>query len=176
MLLIKKHPPKWGGKGKRKMKKQVKTILKNKNYLLGINQDNEKVWLQEATFDCDWYWGIGYIEIYNSSFTDINTHSHFNYLFLNDNIHKGYIHYFKDSTLNDNEIWLLLEYMKTLYTIRTYADTLTRGGSHITSNPLNDIIKNNDELERINKVLIPTILQNVHNLLTLKGVKNNVRK
>ena len=58
-----------------------------------------------------------------------------------------------------------MEIMRTLYTLREYSDTLHRGGSHYTSNPCKDIIKNEDEYKRINEVLIPSLLKEVYKLL-----------
>ena len=43
------------------MKKEIKKIFNKKNYLLGINKEGHKVCLEERAFDCDWYWGIGYV-------------------------------------------------------------------------------------------------------------------
>lgn len=51
-------------------------------YLIGINEYDEKVFLEEPSWDCGWYWGFGYLETYtnNRQITrsrDICSHSHF---------------------------------------------------------------------------------------------------
>ena len=51
-------------------------------YLIGINSEGEKVFLEQASWDCGWYWGFGYLETYtnNRQITrskDISSHSHF---------------------------------------------------------------------------------------------------
>jgi hypothetical protein len=51
-------------------------------YLIGINTQGEKVFLEHPSWDCGWYWGFGYLETYtnNRQITrskDISGHSHF---------------------------------------------------------------------------------------------------
>ena len=44
-----------------------------KYYLLGKRkEDNRKVWLEEGSWDCDWYWGLGYVEIFSYKYKDID--------------------------------------------------------------------------------------------------------
>ena len=141
-------------------------------YLLGKDKKGTLYWLQEAKWDCDWYWGLGYVQTYTNNknpnkSTDINSHQHFNYLFFNGPSHgfDNFKKYFIETPFNDSEIWKIMEIMRTLYTLREYSDTLHRGGSHYTSNPCKDIIKNEDEYKRINEVLIPSLLKEVYKLL-----------
>ena len=51
------------------MEKQKITKFGDDYYLLGINQENEKVWLEKPSWDCDWYWGFGYVEIFNQNYS-----------------------------------------------------------------------------------------------------------
>lgn len=44
-------------------KKVSKAFGKN-IYLLGQGEDGVNYWLEESTFDCGWYWSLGYIESY----------------------------------------------------------------------------------------------------------------
>lgn len=149
------------------MKKEIRTKFNKKYYLLGKDHENHKVWLEEGHFDCDWYWGIGYVETFNHNYTDIVSHTHFDSLFFNQSL--GYLDafkaYFIDTPLSKDEIWKLLELMQTLYTMRKYSDILHTGGAHITTNTLKDLIKNDDEYKRINKVVIPQVLKEVYKLL-----------
>lgn len=154
------------------MKKRKTHAFGKDIYLLGKDKEGILYWLGEARWDCDWYWGLGYVETYtnnkNPSISrDINTHQHFDRLFLNgpscsfDN----FKNYFIETPFNDSEIWKIMEIMKTLYTLREYSDTLNRGGSHYTSNPCKDIIKNDDEYNRINKVVIPALNKELYKIL-----------
>lgn len=145
------------------MKKQFNA---SKGYLLGIDQDGNKVYLQKPSWDCDWYWGFGYVQSYRPHTSSMEGHTHFDSLFLTKDLHNSYLNYFTDLTLDKNEIWTLLELMKTFYTLREYSDTINRGGSHITSNPLKDLIKNDEQYNHINKVVLPELYKEIHKLLT----------
>lgn len=65
------------------MEKQKITKFGDDYYLLGINQNNEKVWLKQPSWDCDWYWGLGYVQTFEENYSDIDMHTHFNILFFN---------------------------------------------------------------------------------------------
>ena len=147
------------------MKKQVKKVFGKKYYLLGINNEGEKEWLEEGHFDCGWYWGAGYVEVFNKRYTDIKAHTHFDSLFFNKT--KNCYDAFKEhyNSIPNYDVWKLLELMKSIYTLREYSDFLYTCGSHITSNPCKDIIENEKEYKRINEVLIPSLLKEVYKIL-----------
>lgn len=148
------------------MKKEIKKVFGHNYYLLGKRkEDGQKVWLEEGHFDCGWYYGLGYVEIFNKNYTDIEEHTHFDCLFLTNKIYDSFVDYFQETTLNDKEIWKLLENMKALYTIRDYSDLLHLGGAHITQNDNKEIIKNDAEYKRINDVVIPTLLNEVYKIV-----------
>lgn len=63
------------------MKKQITHAFNKQIYLLGKNKHNKLVWLEEPSWDCDWYWGFGYMETYTnntnpSKARDISSHTH----------------------------------------------------------------------------------------------------
>lgn len=152
------------------MKKQVIEKFGKKYYLLGVRkEDNKKIWLEQASFDCKWYWGIGYIEAFNRRYTDIDAHTHFDCLFLKEKIYDGFKNYFKETTLADNEIWQLLELMQTIYQLRNFSDTIYQNGSHITSNNTEKEIFNKDiykkMYDKINNEDIPRLLEEVYKML-----------
>lgn len=157
------------------MKKQVITWHGKKYYLLGADQRGIKYYLEEASWDCNWYWSIGYVETFTNNNNpalsrDIASHEHFDGIVFNDkytNLHKAFTarfvkHVFKD----DKELWTLLELMRSLYHLRAYSDFLYRRGSHMSANPYFNVIKNEEEYERINKKLIPLLLNHLYDLLT----------
>lgn len=152
------------------MKKQTIEKFGKKYYLLGVRkEDNEKVWLEEGHFDCDWYWGVGYVEVFNHNYTDISEHTHFDSLFLTTDLYDGFKDYFKEVTLTDNEIWQLLELMETIYQLRNTSDTIYQKGSYITSNNTekdifdDDVYKN--MYDKINDEDIPKLLEEVYKML-----------
>lgn len=153
---MKKHNFNWNGK---------------KYFLLGT-KDNIKYYLQSASFDCGWYWGGGYIETFTNNHCprlskDIASHQHFDGLFFDKN-KNGYDMFkdFFDATPFDNsEIWKITELMKSFYIVRHYSDTIYRGGAHYIPNPVAKTIKNNTEYERINKTVIPAIMESLYKIL-----------
>lgn len=156
------------------MKKEIKEIF-GKRFLLGI-KDNEKYYLVAPHWDCDWYWGCGYIQTYNKRKSDIDMHQHFDSLFFNKNKngYDAFIEFFDDITIDKKEVWILIELMKTVYVLKETAEVLGRGGSHYTTNPCKDIIINTVEVERINKVVLPRLFEEVEKLLTIEKEEKEV--
>lgn len=158
------------------MKKFAFNNFGHKYYLLGTDKEGIKYFLEEARWDCDWYWGGGYVESFTnnrnpSCSRDINFHSHFDSMFLNGN--KNGFDMFKDffaeTPFKDGEIWKICELMKSFYVAREYSDMIYRGGAYYTSNPAKETIMNKDEYTRINKVVIPTIMTELYKILEDKG-------
>lgn len=143
------------------MKKQ---IINSTYFLLGTNKDGEKVYLKKATFDCNWYWGIGYINTFNHNYTDITSHFHFD---TSISTWDEFNDYFDETVLTQSEIWQLLELMNTLYTLRKMSDTIYQGGSHYTTNDVEkELFKEyQSTYDKINNETIPTLLDEVYKLL-----------
>jgi hypothetical protein len=157
------------------MPKETDKAFKKNVYLLGTDSNGVKYWLEEATWDCSWYWGLGYVETYKgkpSRCQDIESHQHFNQLWLSS--HDGkFLHCLSNwegfqSTLTDREEWQLAELMATAYTLREAAEVFGRGGSHYCK-PDAEIrgkVKKPDWVTEINEVMIPAIMAQVYALLT----------
>lgn len=142
-------------------------------HYIGTDSEGTHYWLQEATFDCGWYWGLGYVETFtnnsNSAMSrDISSHSHFDYMLseAKGNWYDAFKSIFVDSGLSNDQIWKLLELMRSAYIAREYADMLHIGGANYTRNPAREVVQADmSEYERINKEIIPAIMQKVYNLL-----------
>jgi hypothetical protein len=88
----------------------------NKNvYLIGVNDNNEYIWLEEPSWDCNWYWGFGYLKVYTNNkrphlSKDIKTHSHFTDFDNNTSLNE----YFKLSkcVLSENDLFELKKLMQ----------------------------------------------------------------
>ena len=120
--------------------------------------DGEKVWLPPPSWDCGWYWGYGYIQ---------NRHLHTNFKWLdpNNNLHDAIQKRFNGTfTLQGSKLWTFCELMATFYSLKEIAEVYGRGGSYYTSNPLADIIKNHEEVKRINETLLPKIFIEIDKL------------
>lgn len=145
------------------LKKEVKERF-GTHYLLGKDGTGKKHYLKKASWDCGWYWGFGYIHTFERY--DIGCHYHFDSLEKNGNIYDNFKKTFVDSVLTDSELWKLCELMKTFYNLKTAAEVLGRGGSHYTTNPCAELIKNADEVKRINEIVLPTIFDEIYALLS----------
>lgn len=166
------------------MKKEKNFAFGKNIYLLGEDKDGVRYWLEEASWDCGWYWGFGYIETYTNNKNpgqsrDIDSHQHFDGLFLKENIFDSFKNFFVKTPLNDKEIWELLGYMQEFYILRKYADFL-HSGNGITSRAKNTKEEENEkdnktEYDRINKNLLPKLFEKIYKLLTIeaepKGIK-----
>jgi hypothetical protein len=92
--------------------------------LLGIDLDNEKIYLTKHTWDCDWYWGMGYLG-------NNNMHYHFEeYL---DGKHFNISDVFRLTIITQNDWYKILEYFKQAYALKEAYEVYYRGGAHITS-------------------------------------------
>mgnify|MGYP000885812077 CR=1 FL=1 len=143
------------------------------HYFLGIDQDNKKVYLQKASWDCGWYWGFGYLRTFTNNNNpevsrDISSHTHFDSEIINGKSHafNNFKNYFKRTPLTDNEIWQLCDYMSTFYNLKKSAEIFGRGYSHYTEKAKLDIIKNNEITNKINKEMLPALFEKIEELLT----------
>lgn len=155
------------------MKKQVKTLFKKKCYLLGKDKDGINYWLEEPSWDCDWYWSLGYIETYTNNrcpekSRGIQSHRHFDSLFLsgpNDGI-SMFNNFFKETTLTEEEIYLFIDYMLSAYVLKHTSDLLHQGCSWITERAKLKKIEQPEMYEKINKEMLPTIFKGIDKLLS----------
>ena len=141
-------------------------------YYLGQDNNGQNYYLESARFDCGWYWGIGYIESFSNNRNpaksrDISSHEHFDSKIL-DRKGIGFDNFkqiFPQNPFTDSEIWKICELMKSAYIARNYSDMLYRGGAHYTNNPAKEIIQNETEYDRINKVVLPAIMDELYKIL-----------
>jgi hypothetical protein len=114
--------------------------------------DDRVVYLRKPCWDCDWYWGFGYLGNYNC-------HYHIDGLDKNKNLYDAIKEHFGDSLTikDDKKLWLFCELISTFYSLKETAEVLGRGGSNYGENPLADIIKNKTEVDRINNEIMPKI-------------------
>ena len=137
----------------------MKTLLNYPKVYLGT-VNNEKIYLSAPSWDCGWYWGFGYLG-------NKNCHYHVDGLSKNCNLFDGFKNHFGESFIinNDKDIWTLAELFQTFYALKQASEVLGRGGSHYTTNPCSEIIKNSDEVKRINEVVMPKIFEEIYKIL-----------
>lgn len=156
------------------MKKQTTNAFRKKVYLLGADENGTKYWLEAPSWDFDWYWAFGYIETYSNNncpekSRDINSHQHFDDLFLNNtkvSAFDAFKTFFKETTLNDNEIWTLIDYMSSFYTLKEAAATLGIGYSCITEKAKLEETKNVEMAKEINEKILPAIFKQIDIMLS----------
>ena len=125
--------------------------------------DGENIYLSAPSWDCEWYWGFGYLG-------NARCHYHLDGIGKNENIN------FRDALLKhfdgDNHIfqhdsltWTFCELVLTAYSLKQGAELYGRGGSHMTTNPLSEMIQNHDEVKRINTQLLPAIFKQIDSVI-----------
>jgi hypothetical protein len=138
------------------------------NHYLGKRKDSRhSVRIIAPKWQCEWYWSFGWLETSNEHYhldgyqngRNINMYDalKFDYV-LNENI--------------DKNLYLFCELSLTAYSLKKTAEVLGRGGSHMCTNPLSELIKNSKEVDRINKIILPAVFNKL-NLLIL-GKLNEV--
>lgn len=142
-------------------------------YFLGEDEDGTRLWLEAASWDCDWYWGFGYVQGYLNG--RHQSHQHFDGVWFKQSDGRKYYHRLSDlpgftSVLTESEEWTLAELMRTFYTLKEMAEVHHLGSSHFTTNPIAHLLKDADRAEHINKVLMPALFAEVYKLLTPKAV------
>lgn len=143
------------------------------HYLLGITKEGQYLWLEKESWDCNWYWGFGYLHTFTNNTNperakDISMHTHFDCMFLKgpDCCKDMFINYFKETVLTDNEIWTLCDLMMTYYTLKKSAELFRHGYSYCTEKAKIDKLKSPMTEDLINKVLLPEVFKKIEQLLT----------
>ena len=139
---------------------------------IGKNND-EKIYLSAPSWDCNWYWGFGYLGNKNCHYHIDGLTKHENYNFEKKcyeyeftNLFDGFKKHFGSSLIvRDSQLWTLVELFSTFYKLRETAEVLGRGGAHYTNNPCKDIIINKEEVDRINNIVLPNIFEAIYKIL-----------
>ena len=154
-----------------------KTIWKEKLFFGLRNEDNTRIYLSAPSWDCDWYWGFGYLGNKNEHYhlssyanqTKCITDSEGKFSVFTEKRNKNmYDCLLEDYTLNPriySNLWTFCELSQTAYALKESAEVLQRGGSNYSTNPVKEIIKNPEEVARINNVVLPAIFDHVYSLL-----------
>ena len=154
-------------------KKYMMEKFGKKCFYIGQDSDGINYFLEAARWDCDWYWGGGYVETYTCNLNpvlsrDIASHQHFDGLFFkgSKNAYDLFKEFFPVHPFTDSDIWTICELMKAFYTARNYSDMLHQGGANYTKNPAAETVKNEAEYKRINERVIPAIMEELYKILT----------
>ena len=153
------------------MEKKTSKAFGKKVWLLGKDKDGINYWLEEPSWDCGWYYGFGFVETYTHNTRpdlarDINSHQHFDSLFLNGpKCSKDmFKEFFAETPLSDDEIWELVDYMKTFYTLKSVAELFKHGYSWQTSKAKIDQLQSDEQNDLVNKVWLPEVFKRIEKL------------
>jgi len=161
----------------------VKTVIDKKKshafgkdvYLLGADAEGIFYWLEAPSWDCDWYWGFGYVETYKRNVNpsvakDIDGHEHIDSSFTGKVNGGKYIHNIFDSprfastTFTEKEGWELSELFKQFYFLKDAAANFGRGSCHISSTSFK--WEDKDLAHKINQQLIPKVTARIIEILS----------
>ena len=153
------------------MEKKTSKAFGKKVWLLGKDKDGINYWLEEPSWDCGWYYGFGFVESYEDNKSpdkakDIDSHQHFDSLFLNGpKCSKDmFKEFFVETPLSDDEIWELVDYMKTFYTLKSVAELFKHGYSWQTSKAKIDQLQSDEQNDLVNKVWLPEVFKRIEKL------------
>lgn len=168
-----------------KLQKAKDRALGKDVYLLGMDEQGNKYWLESPTWDCGWYWGFGYVKTYQdnrqpSKARDIDSHQHISgflgaqeeYNFDKGCFCKGeYIHNlidnktFVSTTFDEKESWELSELFTQFYFLKKAAENFGRGECHIASTTIE---KWEDKVlaKNINENIIPKVTARILEILS----------
>lgn len=139
----------------------MKTIRDYSKALLGYN-DKQPIYLSPPSWDCGWYWGFGYLGNKNCHYhIDGLSQKHGN-INLKDAIDKEFGETYN---IRPSDRWTLAELFKNFYDLSKSAYLLGKGGSHLSTSPSKDVILNTDEADRINKIVLPHVFDEIYKII-----------
>lgn len=122
--------------------------------------DLSSIFIRPPSWDCGWYWGFGYLGN-NCEHYHLSEYANGRSINMYDAL---LVDYELNPKIADN-LWKFCELSLTAYSLKTAAGVLVRGGSHMTTNPVADIIKNPAEVDRINKQVLPAIFDAIAEII-----------
>lgn len=139
-------------------------------------QNNRWLYLQRPSWDCDWYWGWGYL-------SNKNTHIHWDYLKTADGNYTERVSclidldnkYYQANPKLTPIKWQLEELMSTFYTLKEAAGIYHIGGSHLITSPIKDILKSEERAKEINEIILPEIFTKFYELCNTVSNKEVVK-
>lgn len=157
------------------IKKETRHAFGKNIYLIGT-KNGVQYWLEEPTWDCDWYWGFGYVKTYTNNKNpeiarDSNSSQHFDIMFfdvyknMNRTASDVFLEFFDETPFTEKEVFQLLDLMQSFYTCRRMADMTHLGHSGYIATDANILLRDNDMYDKINRIMIPAIFKELKNIL-----------
>jgi hypothetical protein len=143
-------------------------ILGPKRLFFGTRRyDNADIYITKPSFDCDWYWGFGYLgnedEHYHLSFYQRDPADYSRIRNIN----------MRDALLQDYDLappirthlWTFCELTRSIYILKESAELFHRGGAQYAPNPLRDRLFDESLYEKLTFDLLPVLCQEFWNLV-----------
>lgn len=106
----------------------------------------EVIWLEKHKWECDWYWGFGYLG-------NRNCHFHFESLLypkVGGSVLYSASQLFSDTKITDKEWWVVRDLFVQAYALKKAAEVYQYGGHQTSQAGVTDIIKSSEQAARIN--------------------------
>lgn len=146
------------------MQMNPKTIWTN-DFKMGDSAEYGKnIKLSAPSWDCGWYWGLGYLG-------NRNCHYHLDgYKKHNVNIWDYLKNEFGESLTitDDNDLWVFCELMSSAYILKETAEFYHTGGARYTTSPCQDKLKDEGLWRRINEIELPLVLDTLETKVLTK--------
>lgn len=152
------------------MEKQKSHAFGKDVYLLGADEEGTLYWLEAPKWECDRYWGFGYIETYTnnnnpSQSKDILSHEHATKFmtkwFTEWNGSKPRL---INRTFNDTEGWELSELFEQFYFMQEAAENFGRGQCDVSKTRA-PLWQKKELAKEINEIHIPAITKHILQIL-----------
>ena len=136
------------------------TIWTNKVYFGKRKDDNVRIYLSAPSWDCDWYWGFGYLG-------NKNEHYHLDGYQNNRNInmHNALITDYDLNPKIEKNLWIFCDLVLTVYKFKEIAEIYKRGNNYSTTTGLESVVKNPTEYKKINEELLPLLFDKIYELI-----------
>jgi hypothetical protein len=123
--------------------------------------DGEVFYLLPPKFEYNSYWSFGYLES-KTTFRTLNR-VHYN---SSESIHNFLMNIPDLNPKIKQNIWLFLDLFFTAYQLKAAAEIIRRGSAHYSARPLLvDLVRNTDEADRINNIVLPELFNTIYNLI-----------
>lgn len=138
---------------------------------------NEKIYLSKPSFDCEWYWGFGYLGNKDCHY-HLSDYDNKDRLLYNDseetvlvtekrniNMYDALLADYNLSPAIEKNLWVFCELALSIYTLKDCAELFSQGGSHMTTNPDRSKLKSTTMYDRLTYDLIPMQCQTLWDLI-----------
>lgn len=138
--------------------------------LFGHKLDGEVIYLDLPTWDCNWYWGFGYLgnrqcHYHLKTYKEEGGFGEHRNISMFEALRGDYK--LCPALADDNNLWKFCELVKTVYALLEVAEVFHRGGSHYSSNPCKDLLKSPEQYKHINEVLLPALFKEIDKIFGL---------